>query len=215
MTRDIPVLMSAPMVRATLDDRKTMTRRLAWLDAKKAPVIVEGTMGIGYKIGHKGQIMLPSRWQIIKPGDRLWVREIFRLSYNYDMFDDVLGRVPRPSDVPAGSAIDYLATHDCELNGKTRSSIHMPRWASRLTLVVTATKIERLQDISEADATAEGAEIFYGPPFDPAHAPTNRRRFELLWRHLHGPEAWDANPEVVAVSFRVHKCNVDQMPGAA
>lgn len=205
MTSDLPVIMSAPMVQACLDDSKTMTRRLAWGRQSN-------WMALGGRCISTDPMSFenPSRWQRVKVGDRLWVREMHSFRNCTDA-DDIQRRISRGQD-PTLYSTDRT---DKYKKFKWRPSIHMPRWASRLTLVVTATKIERLQDISEADATAEGAEIFYGPPFDPAHAPTNRRRFELLWRHLHGPKAWDANPEVVAVSFRVHKCNVDQMPGAA
>ncbi len=109
-------------------------------------------------------------------------------------------------------------------NGGSTPSIHMPRWASRLTLIVSAVKIERLQDISEADARAEGMPVdhdgnYYEPP-----APEQdnwqgyaRASFSLFWCRLNGPAAWTANPYVAAVSFFVHVVNVDRLPklGAA
>jgi len=103
-------------------------------------------------------------------------------------------------------------------------SLHMPRWASRLTLIVTATKIERLQDISEEDAIAEGiSEIhtqntfgvpkrMYGVQVDGGYAfycSSARESFMSLWCDLHGPDARNKNPEVVAISFRVIKANID------
>jgi hypothetical protein len=107
----------------------------------------------------------------------------------------------------------------------------MPRFFSRLSLIVTATKVERLQAISEADARAEG--IFWDFSRDPfARGPgachygtsaldtangrrgfnTARGAFQELWNRLHGTGAWDANPEVVAMTFTVHRCNIDAMP---
>ena len=77
-------------------------------------------------------------------------------------------------------------------------SIHCPRWASRLTLVVTAVKIERLQKISVEDEQAEGLD-------------TTAEAFDMVWDHLYGPGSWNANPEVVALTFEVHKKNIDQM----
>jgi hypothetical protein len=96
----------------------------------------------------------------------------------------------------------------------------MPRWASRLTLTVIAVKIERLQDIREADCIAEGAEIvgLHGNPVDDGPMVrlkdhvygTPRTWFRELWERLHGVGAWDANPEVVALTFTVQERNVDE-----
>lgn len=100
---------------------------------------------------------------------------------------------------------------------KIRPSIHMPRWASRLTLTVTATKLERLQDISEDDAIAEG--ISWSDDYEGYHTEDCRhfhgrsaaRSFEQLWEHLHGPDAWAANPELVCPSFTVAVGNIDEV----
>ena len=111
-----PIIFSATMVRALLAGRKTMTRRLAWQKPLRP-------------------VLLPTAWQRIRPGDRLWVREIWY-----------------PGQA-AADPIRYRATYG---SGPTsfawRSPIHMPRAASRLTLAVTATRIERLQAITAADA---------------------------------------------------------------
>jgi hypothetical protein len=113
-----------------------------------------------------------------------------------------------------------------------KPAIHMPRWASRLTLLVTATKIERLQDISYADAIAEGVEwesadppFYYVPGIMPhsltavgVEEPGGRhaeRCYAKLWNHLHGPGSWEANPEVVAITFKPVLQNIDRMEGAA
>jgi len=193
---DYPVIFSAPMIRALFDGRKTMTRRMAWHSNKKT----------GADYVEKARA---SSWQKVAAGDQLWVREAFQ--------------------VPALCDIQYRATSTERIGhwnpeiGPWRPSIHMPRWASRLTLVVTATKIERLQDISEADAIAEGVtkvkdacHVIKGFDYDLSglcHT-SAVTPFEKLWTHLHGDEAWDANPEVVALTFTVHKINIDHMPTA-
>ena len=97
------------------------------------------------------------------------------------------------------------------------SSIHMPRWASRLTLTVTDVRVQRLQEISEEDADAEGfggdfphvvmPEFF--PDADRAGALTIPQCFAALWNTLHGPNAWDANPWVCALTFTVAHHNID------
>jgi len=224
MSRDIPVIFSAPMVRALLDGRKTMTRRLAWRTRwNDGGVIHDGAGGQMDVVEPHEERIGPSPWQKVKPGDRLWVREsiwwhdVGQWRYGADKAP-VLGR---------GKSV---ATSKPSV-GKSIPSIHMPRWASRLTLVVTATKIERLQDISPADAVREGlrhhfiketGENFYGVEdargqFDPALASDAgpREAFARIWKSLHGDDSWHANPEVVALTFTVHQQNIDSMKVAA
>ena len=94
------------------------------------------------------------------------------------------------------------------LKPKSVPSIHMPRWASRLTLIVTGSKVERLQDISRADVMAEGIHERAGAPMSDVFAGWHEP-FADLWIGLHGEASWDENPEVVAISFRVIKANID------
>ncbi len=88
----------------------------------------------------------------------------------------------------------------------------MPRWASRLTLTVTDVRVQRLQEISEEDALTQKAFRY-----EAADACALRvaailpRAFRDLWNSIHGPDAWDANPWVAAISFTVHRCNIDTM----
>jgi hypothetical protein len=103
----------------------------------------------------------------------------------------------------------------------------MPRWASRLTLIVTGVKVERLQAISNEDAIHEGIVeddgdvpgIFYCPGGAKygvkRHGASPSEAFRYLWEAINGPEAWGENPWVVAVTFTVHQCNIDSMRKAA
>lgn len=188
--RDIPIIFSGPMVRALFEDRKTMTRRLRWRDTK---------------IGGKGNgRTIETPWTKVKPGDRLWVKETWA----------------RTSVVPIVSTIDdpWVVYRECDnrtdYGGPWRSPLHCARKDSRITLIVTATKIERLQDISEADAIAEGCPGCLGPnpDFPDEWDPAPQEEFRDLWRRLHGADAWDENPEVVALTFTVHKQNIDTLP---
>lgn len=105
---------------------------------------------------------------------------------------------------------------------RIRPSIHMPRWASRLTLTVTDVRVERLQDISEADAIAEGCPVStmpgtIGHPLCPVgfnEMGTPIYWFRELWNSINGPDAWDANPWVVALTFDVARRNIDAVPVA-
>jgi hypothetical protein len=103
--------------------------------------------------------------------------------------------------------------------GRQTPSIHMPRWASRLTLIISDVRVQRLCEISEADAKAEGASFHGGRGI--GHSgwrhdlkdvhDTARSSFARLWNDINGPDAWKANPWVIAVSFTVHKTNIDAM----
>lgn len=161
-------------------------------------------------------------WQV---GDRLWVRESWRTLQKVDCL--------KPRDLADDrSKVTYEADPENRKPlwafGKLRPSLFMPRWASRLTLLVTDVRVERLQDISEGDAVAEGVELESAdPPFHYVpgiwphsitavgiEEPGGRqaaRSFAKLWGHINGPESWQANPWVVAVTFSVHARNIDQL----
>lgn len=210
---DYPVIFSAAMVQALLAGRKTMIRRLAWRSETWAPELASERLedfelrGWDCKRVDDGwQIRQPSPWQKVKPGDRLWVREAITRS---------------------GGLIQYMLDHKTSnvvwpaaWKRDTAPGMHMPRQASRLTLIVTATKIERLQDISAADSIAEGVECdtcvaMRASACNRKGCFASQSAFHLLWRSLHGRESWDANPEVVAISFRVIRENIDRVRDAA
>lgn len=190
---DYPIIFSAAMIRAMLYGSKTQTRRLAWRDLKPSISFPEGRMAA-------------TIWQSVRPGDRLWARESFAARLNEKGRPD-----PNPRYVKHRATMHDATTPYNEMDYHTwpkkwSPSIHMPRWASRLTLVVTAVKMERLQEIGECEAKAEGAE-----PLLVYSSPTKQHRagFKRLWMALHGTEAWGQNPEVVAMTFRVIRANID------
>lgn len=126
---DIPIIFSAPMVRALLAGRKTMTRRLAWREGRLS-TISEG-------------MDIPSPWQKVRPGDRLWVRENMKWSEFKDcwLYSADEAEVSLDADDPRIAKMIGWAHHREQ---DYCPSIHMPRWASRLTLIVTAAKIGHL-----------------------------------------------------------------------
>jgi hypothetical protein len=169
-----PILFSGPMVRALLEGHKTMTRR-----ALKPPIengSFDGTER-GEWLWTSGCFYARSEPRFA-PGDLLWVRETWKPHSIYEA-------IP-PRHVPQ-SRIFYAADERYSPNCRWRPGIHMPRWASRITLAVTAVKVERLQDISEADAEAEGASPILVPP-DGGSAP-HVEGFRALWNSINGPGA--------------------------
>lgn len=235
---DRPILFSAPMVRALLDGSKTQTRRvlknmppapdhdnLVHPPKHDAPYFDAYCGGKRTAANPRGMSDDWCWWtrddragQACKvpfvPGDRLWVKETWRAPKSCD------GQ--KPSEILAGSRVWHEADRDnCDQHGKIRVAIFMPRWASRITLLVTDVRVERLQDCSEGDAIAEGVKpipFSNGPNFysvDIGHgslnAPTAAETYALLWHSINGDGAWDANPWVVAVTFEVVRGNIDQV----
>ncbi len=234
---DRPILFSGPMVRAILGGRKTQTRRLFkpappdWVnhceEVQRFNMRQEWVpAGLWWwtETDASGQLAL-RRWPVdeygqryaIKPafakGDRLWVRETWCWAAlgGYDARDD-------------GGEVWYRASDDGECDGAWKPSIHMPRRCSRLTLIVTDVRVERLQDIGEADAIAEGAgqyssttKLHRDRPYDPSLNGHYREGFSELWEGLNAKRGfgWDANPWVVAVTFDAVKANIDTLPAEA
>lgn len=186
--RQIP--MNAPMVRATLDGSKTQTRR-----------IVKGHALAFLSADHKPILMCPYG----KPGDQLWVREAWRTVSDADP-------IP-PRLMTAGFRLWFEADIPHQPGyGRLRPGMFMPRWASRITLEIVSVRVERLQDISEADCWSEGIEACDGLLDDVNIincAKRMRRSFEdaaptyaALWESINGPGSWDINPWVWVIEFK-------------
>lgn len=157
------------------------------------------------------------------PGDLLWVRESWHLVHvgggrgggidPFNSYDEIY--------LADGHSKHFTFEGDDDpflrfASDRPRPSMFMPRWASRLTLEITDVRVERLQDISETDAIAEGCGDYARsfPKDDPIHETQSRlmwpeRAYRVLWEQINGPGSWDANPWVVALSFKVHTQNVD------
>ncbi len=224
---DRPIIFSGPMVRALLEGRKTQTRRLLKIQPPhRANKLREGDNAAWFCDGEhvKGQPCEDHAYSVpiyFMPGDRLYVREAHALvpSSAYRMSPGVPYAV---NDEDGSQACVYREGWERSKPGTGwRPSIHMPRWASRLTLTVTEVRVQRLQKISEEDAVAEGVQKGE-PSSDLAgllgctwgidgdfRCSTPVAAYCRLWNSLHGPDAWDANPWVVAVSFTVERRNID------
>ena len=221
MPGDRPIIFSAPMVRALLEGRKTQTRRVL------KPQPWDGARYTGIHFAHNepdtwffnspiGPFKTPVRWEV---GDRLWVRETHallpRTAYRGSVGTGTIAQMEHPRD--GYSAAVFREGFDRSGAPRWRPSIHMPRWASRITLTVTDERVQRLQEINEADAAAEGGlqlrsgrwVTAQGEQYAGLACHSARGWFSQLWDQIHGPGAWDANPWVVALTFTVARQNID------
>lgn len=215
---DRPILFSAPMVRALIAGRKTQTRRAL----NPQPGNHVWKYGWSREDGATWSDEAKSGRIPIWAGDRLYVREHWRTTYDIDWTVEALGRPLKPREfIPDKTPVEYLADGENELGGKDRRAMHMPRWASRLTLTVTDVQIERLQDISDRgpqnDCTAEGVYHCdmrvpsYEEWRDAGFHSAEKHMYRTLWESINGAGSWDANPWVVAYTFTVHHGNIDQI----
>lgn len=206
--KERPILFSTPMVRAILEGRKTQTRRVVKLtDA--------GRVKFAQRNWHLADPNAVQACPFGQPGDRLWVREtfqpIFAEGVDYEDADWETGK---------GYSIRYVATDGIEdwvdpddnTTNRCMPSIHMPRWASRITLEIEDIRVERLLDIDIDDIAREGlCETEFMPTLK--HAPISgyihgddheavRCGFKALWESINGPGSWDLNPWVWVVEFK-------------
>jgi hypothetical protein len=190
--KERPILFSGPMVRAILDGSKTQTRRTF-----KGTTEHKGPYNPAYMEAHQQANGWGSICPHGTPGDRLWVRETWAVQHGFDAWT--------PRHIPRGARIYYSATADlkgpCGVGGlRCRPSIFMPRWASRILLEITDVRVQRLQEISEGDARAEGAigalNDSIGDNWCACEA------FAALWESINGPGSWHANPWVWAITFQ-------------
>lgn len=199
-----PILFNAEMVNAILSGRKTQTRRIMkvqpepsksrsgdyWFPCNKMQSMVHVSDLL------PGNPYMPDAHEFFSTccplggiGDQLWVREAFA------------------AGLCTKSTLAYRATHKTEdleegwgETIKWTPSIHMPRWASRINLLITGVRVERLKDISEKDAAAEGCAYGKGNgEIDLAVRPENH--FPTLWASIYGAESWQANPWVWVIDF--------------
>lgn len=228
--KERPLPFSIPMVQALLrkENPKSQTRRKVKQSGTESPVQYPNPLYWGFGWDAQKSFKCPYG----QVGDRLWVREPWRTDVSLDKWS---GKKIESTCIEAGyktawAPIQYEAdgfrrdwddpTFQDEPNqpGRYRHARFMPRWASRITLEITDLRVERLQDISEADAKAEGADLEcpqcgYSEEYkgrriicpssncglDELWAPAG---FERLWESINGFDSWDANPWVWVIGFK-------------
>lgn len=211
MTQERPILFNGAMVRAAAACMKTRTRR-AMNERHASAAFHAEALRVGVA---QAAINLPGEIRCLygAPGDLLWVRETFfvdDLRYLSGPLTEAASRVIDRADIyyrADGECCAQIPECQCSDAGKVRwrPSIHMPRWASRITLRVTSVRVERVQDISEEDARAEGVYQLCGGycagDADDEWCTTAREAFRLLWIDINGRESWHANPWVWVIGF--------------
>lgn len=223
------MIFNAEMVRAILDGRKTQTRRIVkpqregdgWsVKETQAPMSARHTHDWWLPTAIRPYSALPGcPYGVV--GDRIWVRETFQGPlFNYDQMDAYSkdsSMFERPEFCiyrADGKAAPEYYDADDNLQCRWRPSIHMPRWASRITLEITDVRVERLNSISEADAAAEGvgSDLWFaanGVPEEEwtslgehgAERVSHINTFATLWESIYGAESWQANPWVWVIEF--------------
>jgi len=216
MKKERPILMSTPMVRATLEMRKTITRRMTGLESinenpdnwqKVTPDVYPGAAEEGDLFSYcdfqtlTGEYMACPKCPYGQVGDLLWVRETF--ISGSEMVDEVFvydehGQKVDKAWYKADGGLDRW--FDGDLTRDTvpwKPSIHMPKSAARIWLEVTDIGVERVREITEEDAMAEGVILGQFPNDIPSAA------FCSLWISINGAESWNSNPWVWVVSFKV------------
>lgn len=223
--KERPILMSAPMIRALLSGAKNQTRRIMKVQPEEggyvrvngdnwnvclAPDHYKDIQDIAWKTQGTHHVSHILKCPYGKIGDRLWVRETWAVSCAYDSYP------PRDLTPHAGS-VWYAAGGGFDFEngerGRTRSSMFMPRWASRITLEIAEVRVHRLQNISDDDCIAEG--IGYVPQLGIMRACgwqdysgntvgflSPRDSYRSLWESINGSGSWGLNPFCWCVSFK-------------
>ncbi|EAC0780278.1 hypothetical protein DUQ83_22620 [Salmonella enterica subsp. enterica] len=205
------MIFNSEMVRAILDGRKTQTRR----PVKPQPELTERSgfswngvvFGSGSDDRGTNRNFAHVKCPFGKPGDRIWVRETFRVhSRASDVATLVYRASVRNSWTEQTHRVPVAVCNKPATPEKWTPSIHMPRWASRLLLEITDVRVERVQDISQIDAIAEG-----GPPDHPSFSKISREMgfsdwprswFAQTWWGIYGREAWNTNPWVWVIEYK-------------
>ena len=205
MTKECPILFSAPMVRAILDSRKTQTRRIAKVTDKDCkPGMITPLAGFVPRTIANHISYCPYG----KQGDRLWVRETHWMDKR-DILCAVMDLDGFAVDAHPAGRNKFVKDFDSLKNNKfwkKRPSIHMPRIASRILLEITGVRVERLQDISECDAKAEGSYVcdYFGRRLldQSSNQGCYKWGYRSIWESLNGSGSWDLNPWVWVVEFK-------------
>jgi hypothetical protein len=176
MKKERPILFTGEMVRAILEGRKTQTRRLVYTNGYVPTIDISKVRNFTKECRH-GQ-----------PGDVLWVKETF-----YDSRKE-------SKRMPVTYRADISVDEDLSRDFAWKPSIFMPRWASRITLEITNVRVERLQEITEADAKAEGTAWPELLTSGKSHG--YRQGYRNLWESISGKGSWAQNSFCWVLEFR-------------
>jgi len=184
--KERPILFKDFLVLKILEGKKTQTRRII----NPQPEVEFGLLRLKGAVGFTARHCIPnpaSPCPYGMPGDRLWVRETW---------------APAISGTKRSTDVVYRADADDDSEvERWRPSIHMPRWASRITLELTGVRVEQTQAISHADILAEGFEPLEMEDSGAMVADV-RRQFSMAWERINGDDSWQSDPWVWVLEFR-------------
>lgn len=212
------MIFNAEMVRAILDGRKTQTRRPIKWRQTRATEIAEREDGSKWPWSEDAENVCdywhPCPFGAV--GDRIWVRETWQVIHDYIDENGIVDERRFARSIPRQRGNYWHPVYEEHFGNESREdrgfpwrpSIHMPRWASRITLEITDVRVERLNSISEEDARAEGiidggcVNCGESEPCGCAHPqPDATDAFAYLWQSIYGQENWNANPFVWVIQF--------------
>lgn len=215
--KERPIIFNADMVRAVLDGRKTQTRRIMTPqptdDIQPHQFPNKSLLGWLSSLKHKHGSFTAHICPFGQPGDRLWVRETWQCTsfetneYGHVEGVDYMREIPKQKPQSPAWGVSYEAngfnTGDAEERGfPWRPSIHMPHWASRITLEITGVRVERLNSMTEQDAIAEGCCGGHNSIPGYQYSATPHEHFHHVWQSIYGADSWQANPWVWVVEFK-------------
>jgi len=196
--KERPIIFTSDSVRAILDGRKTQTRRV--INPQPTAVRESPFVNSGIEDIHGWEIQL----KYGQPGDRLWVKETWRKTFDIDD-KDVMEYRAGGTRLIVGNSIQHGGHRITSVLPNWCPSIFMPRWASRITLEIVTVRVERVQDISEADAEAEGIHLLGLPEIERYNHPRKHKvAYEALWNEINAKRGygWDVNPWVWVIEFK-------------
>ena len=210
--KERPIIFNADMIRAILDGRKTQTRRVMKVQPELNGNFYEiygsawskGIKSVPAVHGHS----LASNCPFGAVGDRLWVRETFRVHSRATYVATLVYKASERQSWPQPPhRVPIAKCTKPAVVDKWTPSIHMPLWASRITLEITGVRVERLNSISQEDAQAEGMELTgwrptYSDPDSGGEYQTPYDNFAELWESIYGDDSWQANPWVWVIEFK-------------
>ncbi|MCA6941361.1 hypothetical protein LF927_09205 [Pectobacterium polaris] len=219
--KETGIIFNGEMVRSIIDGSKTQTRRAVTFKPREKGLNLNftglqlghyctGVPSSGYVLRSRGGMGCwndrthPAKCPYGEVGDRLWVREAFRVMGKATDVARLMYKASERNSFTESTRTVPVDVCTKQSSQKWTPSIHMPRWASRILLEITDVRVERLNSISESDALAEGftSTVQLTESGDDYTGSYPSEKFSNTWQSIYGRESWDANPWVWVIVFK-------------